>query len=65
MNGVGGVRVRTTTLKASMVLIPIFNPYFIEKNCDRGNESVLVQIRSPFDRLMTKVTMPNSKSQVQ
>jgi len=43
----------------------IYNNSKREKNCDRGNESVLVQIRSPFDRLMTRVTMPNSKSQVQ
>ena len=51
--------------KSYYYFILFFNPYFIEKNCDRGNESVLVQIRSPFDRLMTRVTMPNSKSQVQ
>jgi len=41
------------------------NNFKREKNCDRGNETVLVQIRSPFDHLMTRVTMPNSKSQVQ
>ena len=51
--------------KSYYYFILFFNPYFIEKNCDRSNESVLVQIRSPFDWLMTRVTMPNSKSQVQ